>query len=65
MKDQMLRRLSTTYWREKKTLICFLLFLIGVNTIIFVERAFYYRETKMLEHDYPNIFYVLSRATGA
>ena len=42
----------------------FIAFIFGVNIILFVTRAYYFRDMYMLNPDFKNIFYMLSRANG-
>ena len=64
MRDNKSRKKSESYWRENKVMVFFLAFLFAVNTIIFLQRIYYYRNFKMLNSDSINVFYLMSRANG-
>ena len=64
MRDNKSRKKSESYWRENKVMVFFLAFLFAVNTIIFLQRIYYYRNFKMLNNDSINVFYLMSRANG-
>ena len=63
-KGNVASKASFSYWNEKKNMMFFMVFLFGVNAIIFTERIIYYRNFPMLNFDFPNYFYMLSRANG-
>ena len=53
------------YLRNNKQFLFFLLvFIIGINVILFITRAYYFRFFSMLNGFTPNPFYLLSRACG-
>ena len=64
IKGNVASKSSFSYWNEKKNMMFFMVFLFGVNAIIFTERIIYYRNFPMLNFDFPNVFYMLSRANG-
>ena len=64
IKGNVASKSSFSYWNEKKNMMFFMVFLFGVNAIIFTERIIYYRNFPMLNFDFPNFFYMLSRANG-
>ena len=63
-------KIKATWDTEKKKIraewqmYLFLTFIFGVNIILFVTRAYYFRDMFMLNPDYNNIFYMISRANG-
>ena len=50
--------------RSQWQLYAFLAFFYGVNIILFITRACYFRGMYMLSGFQPNVFYMLSRACG-
>ena len=55
--------------RKKKVqaawqLYAFLGFIFGMNAILFITRAYYFRGMLMLGPEITNVFYMLSRACG-
>ena len=55
--------------RKKKVqaawqLYAFLGFIFGMNAILFITRAYYFRGMLMLDPEITNVFYMLSRACG-
>ena len=50
--------------RAEWQMYLFIAFIFGVNIILFVTRAYYFRDMYMLNPDFKNIFYMLSRANG-
>ena len=55
--------------RKKKVqaawqLYAFLGFIFGMNAILFINRAYYFRGMLMLDPEITNVFYMLSRACG-
>ena len=63
-------KIKETWIAEKKKIraewqmYLFLAFIFGVNIILFVTRAYYFRDMYMLNPDFKNVFYMLSRANG-
>ena len=55
---------SGNYWRNNKQFLTFLYFILLTNIILFVMRAYYFRNFSMLSGTTPNPFYMLSRANG-
>ena len=55
---------SVNYWRNNKQFLTFLSFIIIVNIVLFVTRAYYFRDFSMLSGARPNPFYMISRANG-
>jgi hypothetical protein len=51
-------------FRAQWQLYVFLAFIFGMNIILFVTRSYYFRDMLMLNPDYENVFYMLSRANG-
>ena len=56
---------SMMYIRNNRQFLFFLIvFIIAVNVILFVTRAYYFRDFAVLNGFTPNPFYMLSRACG-
>ena len=58
------RYMSKEYWSNNKSLHSSLFVIFLINTILFVHRAYYFRNFSMLDGTTPNPFYLLSRACG-
>ena len=56
--------MSKEYWSNNKSLHSSLFVIFLINTILFVHRAYYFRNFSMLDGTTPNPFYLLSRACG-
>ena len=58
--------METNYrkYRAQWQLYAFLAFIFGINIILFITRACYFRGMYMLSGFKPNVFYMLSRANG-
>ncbi len=53
------------YIRNNKQFLFFLLFfVVAVNVVLFVARAYYFKDFAMLSGYTPNWFYMFSRANG-
>ena len=55
---------TISYWKNNRPFLCFLFFIIGVNVISMIQRAYYFKDFSMLNGFTPNIFYLVSRACG-
>ena len=55
---------SGNYWRNNKQFLTFLYFILLTNIILFVTRAYYFRNFASLNGTTPNPFYMMSRANG-
>ena len=59
---------TSEVWRRKLKaelrLYAFITFIFGINIILFITRAFYFKDMVMLNPKYRNIFYIFSRACG-
>ena len=55
---------SGNYWRNNKQFLTFLYFILLTNMVLFVTRAYYFKDFSMLSGAVPNPFYMLSRANG-
>ena len=55
---------TANYWRNNRPFLSFLFFLATVNLVLFIHRAYYFRNFSMLNGFTPNPFYMLSRACG-
>ena len=64
LRDLMPYQFSVNYWRNNKQFLTFLGFIIIVNIVLFVTRAYYFRDFSMLSGARPNPFYMMSRANG-
>ena len=64
LKDSLPPQFSMMYWRNNRQFVGFLFFLISVNIILFVHRAYYFMDFATLEGTTPNGFYMMSRANG-
>merc|ERR1719250_440142 len=58
------RYFSKDYWTNNKAFLVFLFFILSINLILFIHRAYYFRNFSMLSGFTPNPFYLLSRANG-
>ena len=58
------RYLSKDYWSNNKSLHCTIFVFLLINAILFIHRAYYFRDFSMLSGLTPNPFYLLSRACG-
>ena len=56
---------SSNYWRNNKQFLTFLIIILLTNVVLFVTRAYYFRDFSMLNGFKPNPFYMMSRANGA
>ena len=52
------------YWKNNKPFLCTLYLIIGVNIVLMVQRAYYFKDFAMLNGYTPNVFYMISRACG-
>ena len=65
IEEQKPRQLSWLYFRQNYQLVLFILVIIfGVNIVLWVQRAHYFRDFSSLDGSRPNPFYMLSRANG-
>ena len=55
---------SASYWKNNRPFLCFLYFIIGLNIVAMVQRAYYFKDFSMLNGYTPNFFYMVSRACG-
>ena len=55
---------TISYWKNNRPFLCFLYFIIGVNIVAMVQRAYYFKDFSMLNGYTPNVFYMVSRACG-
>ena len=53
-----------SYWRNNRPFLFFLFILAAANIILFIHRAYYFKDFSMLNGFTPNPFYLLSRACG-
>ena len=58
------RYLSKDYWSNNKSLHTTIFIIMLINAILFIHRAYYFRNFSMLNGLSPNPFYLLSRACG-
>ena len=58
------KRFSIKHLQSQKQFFAFLFFLFGINIILFIARAFYFKDMYNLDGTQPNPFYMLSRANG-
>lgn len=58
------KRFSMSHARNQWQLFSFLLFIVGINIILFATRAAYFGGFANLDESKPNPFYLLSRANG-
>merc|ERR1719341_636424 len=58
------RYMSKEYWSNNKSLHSAIFVILVINIILFVHRAYYFRNFSMLNGLTPNPFYLLSRACG-
>ena len=63
-KDSLPPQFSMMYWRNNRQFVSFLSFMISVNIILFVHRAYYFKDFSTLSGAAPNGFYMMSRANG-
>ena len=63
-KDSLPPQFSMMYWRNNRQFVSFLFFMISVNIILFVHRAYYFKDFSTLSGAAPNGFYMMSRANG-
>jgi len=59
-----LRYFSGDYWRNNKSVLSFMFFILITNVLIFTHRAQHFWGFPMLSGWSPNPFYMISRATG-
>ena len=65
LKDSLPHQFSMMYIRNNKQFLAFLLlFVVLVNAVLFVARAYYFKDFAMLSGYTPNWFYMFSRANG-
>ena len=64
LNEKLPHHFTTNYWRNNRPFLSFLFFLATVNLVLFVHRAYYFRNFSMLNGFTPNPFYLLSRACG-
>ena len=65
LKGLLPHQFSMMYLRNHKQFLFFLIFfVIFINVVLFVTRAYYFRDFAMLNNFRPNVFYMLSRANG-
>ena len=55
------RYFSKDYWTNNKAFLVFLFFILSINLILFIHRAYYFRNFSMLSGFTPNPFSLLSR----
>ena len=55
---------TASYWKNNKPFLCTLYLIIGVNIVLMVQRAYYFKDFAMLNGYTPNVFYMISRACG-
>ena len=55
---------TPSYWKNNKPFILTLYSIIGINIILMVQRAYYFKDFSMLNGYTPNPFYMISRACG-
>ena len=58
------RYMSKEYWSNNKSLHAAIFVILLINAILFVHRAYYFKDFSMLSGLTPNPFYLLSRACG-
>ena len=64
MMDKIPQSMSKKYIQNNLPFIGFLMFLIGINLALFIQRAVYFQDFTTLSGLTPNPFYLLSRACG-
>ena len=64
LKDSIPPQFTTMYWRNNRQFVTFLFFLVSINIILFVHRAYYFKDFATLTGETPNGFYMMSRANG-
>ncbi len=65
IRDWLPHQFSMMYIRNNKQFLSFvLIFIVLVNVVMFVARAYYFRNFAMLSGYTPNWFYMFSRANG-
>ena len=52
------------HMRSQWQIYAFLAFVFGINIILFILRAHYYKDMLMLNGFKPNVFYMISKACG-
>ena len=55
---------TPSYWKNNKPFILTLYSIIGINIILMVQRAYYFKDFSSLNGYTPNPFYMISRACG-
>ena len=55
---------TASYWKNNKPFLLTLYLIIGINIILMVQRAYYFKDFAMLNGYTPNPFYMISRACG-
>ena len=55
---------TASYWKNNKPFLLTLYSIIGINIILMVQRAYYFKDFAMLNGYTPNPFYMISRACG-
>ena len=55
---------TASYWKNNKPFLLTLYLIIGVNIVLMVQRAYYFKDFAMLDGYTPNVFYMISRACG-
>jgi len=55
---------TASYWKNNKPFLLTLYLIIGVNIVLMVQRAYYFKDFAMLNGYTPNVFYMISRACG-
>jgi len=58
------RYMSKEYWSNNKSLHSAIFVILLINAILFIHRAYYFKDFSMLNGTTPNPFYLLSRACG-
>jgi len=58
------RYFTSTFWRENKLLAGYISMFIIIQIVMIIWRIYAYWEFKKLDGSYPNICYILARATG-
>ena len=63
--DGIPRQFSWLYMRQNVQFVFFILVIIfGITTVLYVQRAYYFRNFSNLDGSKPNPFYLMSRASG-
>jgi len=55
---------TASYWKNNKPFLLTLYLIIGINIILMVQRAYYFKDFAMLNGYTPNPLYMISRAMG-